>query len=84
MNSKIIPDPLAMASPRDTVINQYAHNERVPLRSQHHVAGISDINQHGRATNGLTVAESNEITRFELFMLGEGEKKVFETPDTRK
>ena len=29
-------------------------------------------------------AESNDPPRFELFLLGDGEKKVTETPDTRK
>ena len=73
-----------MAAFRETITSHYAHNERVPLHSQHHVTGPSEINPHSRATNSLTVAESNAVARFELFMLGEGEKKVFETPDTRK
>ncbi len=29
-------------------------------------------------------AEENNTSRFELFLLGDGEKKVSETPDTRK
>ena len=44
-----------------------------------------DINIGGSsASHGPIQAEDNRQDRFELFLLGEGEKKVTEEPDTRK
>ncbi|SLM38876.1 dna-directed rna polymerase ii [Lasallia pustulata] len=59
-------------------------------------AGASTLNPHrnvnpsfnaqtsyDRESNKHPSAESNVANRFELFLLGDGEKKVTETPDTR-
>ena len=43
---------------------------------------VNNANNDGR--RGRNVAEDNVPNRFELFLLGDGEKKVTEEPDTRE
>lgn len=43
-----------------------------------------DINYLGIGRRGGSGAEDNTADRFELFLLGDGEKKVTEEADTRK
>ena len=65
-------------------VNPYSHMESVPTIVQSHAKiGPNDVDQRGYA-NMSTAAQSNEPNRFELFILGDGEKKVTEAADTRK
>ena len=47
-------------------------------------ASFNAQTSHGRESSKHPPAECNVANRFELFLLGDGEKKVTETPDTRK
>lgn len=53
-----------------------------PVKAVH--TGITPIERNYYTGRGEFNAEDNLQPRFELFLLGDGEKKVTETPDTRK
>ena len=63
---------------RSYVVNNFAHLRH--SRFAQHVNMVPYNPERGRRP----VTESNVEDRFELFLLGEGEKKVTEAIDTRK
>ena len=67
-----------MATDRPSITNNYAHLRRSSVS----LPNTTIPNPEPQAAPG--VGESNVPDRHELFMLGEGEKKVTETIDTRK
>ena len=66
-----------------TIINHYAHMRRVPLWELHK-AMVTNRALGGHACGEKQPSDNNVPHRFELFILGDGEKKVTEEIDTRK
>lgn len=71
--------------------NQFSHLQDVGLPTMASLASSSDRSNNlggpmnfGRDRSMLNAAQSNQTDRFELFLLGDGEKKVTEAADTRK
>lgn len=68
---------------RPTITDHYAHMSRPTATSLYN--SMNTINSFGdRRREKKPSAEDNVAPRFELFILGDGEKKVTEEPDTRK
>ena len=66
-----------------TVINHYAHMRRASPGSVRNT--MSTIYSYGRGRREDKPDLGDDVvSRFELFILGDGEKKVTEEPDTRK
>ncbi|KAL8857086.1 MAG: hypothetical protein Q9178_006378 [Gyalolechia marmorata] len=87
----VIPPPLALASgleARQTVVSHHAHMQRASSAScsSGRLEGKADMrvaNAEYGQPGSRAIAEENVPNRFELFLLGDGEKKVVEEPDTR-
>ena len=88
----VIPPPLALASgleTRQTVVSHHAHMQRASSAScsSGRLEGKADMrvaNAEYGQPGSRAIAEENIPNRFELFLLGDGEKKVVEEPDTSK
>lgn len=65
----------------NTITSQYAHMTRLPHNSIMRV--MTSLNSAGKREARPT-SEDNQPPRFELFLLGDGEKKVTEEADTRE
>ncbi|KAL8694961.1 MAG: hypothetical protein Q9224_003474 [Gallowayella concinna] len=67
-----------------TIVSPFAHMQRVPSTGQRFSSGNMRVENAERGHPGSrATAEENNPNRFELFLLGDGEKKVTEEPDTR-
>ena len=78
-----IPSSSRTLDTQDTIISQYSHMSRangIPSSSMYPI----DTAAQGGHREPKPGAEDNIQPRFELFTLGEGEKKVTEEPDTRE
>jgi hypothetical protein len=71
------------APPRDLSQSTYTSNTSHMSKASGNRASM-DINSLGMGRRGGSRAEDNTADRFELFLLGDGEKKVTEEADTRK
>lgn len=68
---------------RATITDHYAHMRRTPSNALQ--STMNTIHSFGnRRREEKPNAEDNVASRFELFILQEGEKKVIEEPDTRE
>lgn len=65
----------------NTITSQYAHMMRLPHNSI--MRTMTSLNAAGKREAKPT-SEDNQPVRFELFLLGDGEKKVTEEADTRE
>lgn len=65
----------------NTITSQYAHMTRLPHNSI--MRTMTSLNSAGKRESKPT-SEDNQPDRFELFLLGDGEKKVTEEADTRE
>lgn len=63
------------------IISQYAHMRRLPHNSI--MRTMTSLNSAGKR-EVKPISEDNQPARFELFLLGDGEKKVTEEADTRE
>ena len=63
------------------IISQYAHMRRLPHNSI--MRTMTSLNSAGKR-EAKPISEDNQPARFELFLLGDGEKKVTEEADTRE
>lgn len=68
-----------------TITSPFAHMERAPGTADRISRGDMRVESGDRAQPGSrAIAEENVPNRFELFLLGDGEKKIIEEPDTSK
>lgn len=79
-----------MALDRESNVDQYAHLMRLPSFSEQQKAiessplKINNTRTMDQPERSRSHSEINIPDRFELFILGEGEKKITEAADTRK
>ncbi|KAL8803209.1 MAG: hypothetical protein Q9182_003310 [Xanthomendoza sp. 2 TL-2023] len=67
-----------------TIVSNYAHMQRAPSTGPRFPSSNMRVESAERGHPGCrATAEENNPNRFELFLLGDGEKKVTEEPDTR-
>lgn len=76
-------EPIPRAPPRNLSNSTYTSNTSHMSKPSGNTASM-DINSLGMGRRGGLQAEDNTADRFELFLLGDGEKKVTEEADTRK